>query len=156
MSKEQVIARVRDFWPQIVEAVQSNNLRPELLAGLVCQESGGNKYAMRAEPKFRWISDDYAAQRPGGMSSDTELWGRKISWGLCQLMGQVARERGFQGWWPELCEPEVNLALGAGLLAWCIARRGGDVEAGLLRYNGGGFEEYPGQVLAWAEEFEDS
>lgn len=153
MSREQAAQRAMRYWPLIVEAAESNKLRPELLAGVVCQESAGNPYAMRVEPGFKWIGRDLAQGRPTSMSSATELWGRKTSWGLCQLMGQVARERGFRGWWPALCEPDLNLAYGARHLAWCLDRRGGDEFEGLLRWNGGGLKEYPSLVMSWAELF---
>ena len=144
------IDRVMVYWPLIEEQALAHGLRPALLAGLVCQESAGNPYAMRHEPRFRWISEDYGARRPAGMSLATELNGRMTSWGLCQLMGQVARERGFRGWWPALCEPDLGLKYGAAHLAWCIERRNKSEQEGLLRYNGGALSEYPGQVLAWA------
>lgn len=142
----------------IMDAAKREGVPPAVLAGLVCQESAGNAWAMRHEPKFRWLPKEAGvliAEKPGGMSFETELAGRKTSWGLCQLMGQVLREMGFRGWWPAACQPDVNLKYGARFLAAKIAINNGDVHAGLLAYNGGGVKEYPGRVLGWAKHFEE-
>jgi soluble lytic murein transglycosylase-like protein len=149
----QTVGKVLLYWPLIEEQAASFKIAPDVLAALACHESMGNPYAMRVEPNFKWIPDDYAKDRPGIMSVSTEFWGRKISWGLCQVMGQIARERGFKGWWPALCEPDLGLHYGAAHLAWCIARCKGDLRAGLRRYNGGGIKNYPDKVLEWAPLF---
>ena len=150
---DEIVQRVKRFWPLVEEQAQAFKLDPEILAGLVCHESHGNQYAMRVETNFKWISADYAKHRPSLMSIATEFWGRKTSWGLCQVMGQVARERGFGGWWPALCEPDLGLHYGAIHLAWCIEHCQDDLRAGLRRYNGGGIRNYPDKVLGWARHF---
>ena len=37
-----------------------------------------------------------------------------------QIMGAVARERGFRGWLTELCDPQANLEWGCKHLRWMI------------------------------------
>ena len=37
-----------------------------------------------------------------------------------QIMGAVARERGFRGWLTELCDPAVNLEWGCRHLRWMV------------------------------------
>jgi len=55
-----------------------------------------------------------------GVTILTELLGQQTSWGLLQIMGAVARERGFKGWLTELCDPQVNLEWGCRHLRWMI------------------------------------
>jgi hypothetical protein len=67
----------------------------------------------------------------------------------CQVMGQVAREMGFDGTFlSALCDPEQGLAIGCKLLRKKLDAMDGDVTRGLLAWNGGGNPAYPGQVLA--------
>ena len=51
-----------------------------------------------------------------------ELVEEQISWGLLQIMGAVARERGLKGWLTRLLQPEVNLSIGIKHLQWLAAR----------------------------------
>ena len=44
--------------------------------------------------------------------SPTERVGQMCSWGLMQVMGAVAREYGFKGYFPQLCDPVVGLRYG--------------------------------------------
>jgi soluble lytic murein transglycosylase-like protein len=66
-----------------------------------------------------------------------------------QVMGQVAREAGFAGHFlSELCEPHAGIDIGCKVLKGKLARAAGDVEKGLLYWNGGGNPEYAKQVMA--------
>lgn len=80
---------------------------PWELVQAICQvESSLNPWAFKPEPKYRWFVGRVDAM------SETEKWGQQISWGLMQVMGAVAREHGFTGWFPKLCEPSVGLHYG--------------------------------------------
>ena len=66
-----------------------------------------------------------------------------------QVMGQVAREMGFDATFlSTLCDPEQNLAVGCKLLRKKLDAVDGDVTRGLMAWNGGANPAYPGQVLA--------
>ena len=78
---------------------------------------------------------------------------QRISYGLCQVMGAVAREHGLEGYLTRLCDPRVGLHYGARHLSWCLKVTGGDMRAALLKYNGGGNRDYPAKVFGWAEKF---
>ena len=55
------------------------------------------------------------------------------------MMGQVAREHGFQGHFlSALSDPAVGLAIGCAVLAAKLAAGGGTVPRGLALWNGGG------------------
>ena len=118
----------------------------DLLAAIVQVESGGNPWAMRYESGYRWLwdvlrkapyqpGDDFPS--PRGVSSDSERIGQKTSWGLMQIMGAVARERGFDGpFLSKLCDPAINMKFGCMHLVGYY-RRHGSWEAAAASYNAG-------------------
>jgi len=73
-----------------------------------------------------WQADPVKLAKFGGVvvgdraSILTELLGQQASWGLMQIMGATARERGFKGWLTELCDPAVNLEWGCRHLRWML------------------------------------
>jgi hypothetical protein len=87
-----------------------------LVCAVVEQESAWDTHAIRYEPGFR---TRYVA--PLGLPPTEEI-ARSISWGLMQVMGQVAREHGFQGkFLSALCDPAIGLDLGCAALASKLA-----------------------------------
>lgn len=93
-------------------AAARHALHPALICAVVEQESAWNSFAMRYEPAFR---ARYVA--PLGLPITEEV-ARSISWGLMQVMGQVARENGFDGkFLSALCDPAAGLDCGCRVLA---------------------------------------
>ena len=91
-------------------------LDPALVCAIIEQESAWNPHAIRYEPGFR---TRYVA--PMGLPPTEEI-ARSISWGLMQVMGQVAREHGFTGkFLSALCDPALGLDIGCAALADKIA-----------------------------------
>jgi soluble lytic murein transglycosylase-like protein len=127
--------RLGDLWPIIVHVAARHDLEPELVAAVVLTESAGIPEAVRYEPRYRWLHHPERV-RPRLSSLATETEGQKTSWGLMQVMGGVAREQGFQGWFPALCRPAEGLEWGCRYLARLIVRFG-SVEAGVSAYNQG-------------------
>ena len=120
----------------------------DLLRAIVLTESGGDRFAMRYEPRYRWLWDvkrnrPYSSKTPdlfpapAGVSRETERNAQMTSWGLMQVMGAVARERGFEGrFLSELCSIEVGMRYGCQhLLAY--RKRYGNWEAAAVSYNAG-------------------
>jgi hypothetical protein len=102
--------------PDLIALARAAAAYHELDAALVCaiieQESAWNTYAIRYEPGFR---TRYVA--PLHLPPTEEI-ARSISWGLMQVMGQVAREHGFDGkFLSALCDPALGLDLGCAVLA---------------------------------------
>jgi hypothetical protein len=92
-------------------AAAYHELDPALVCAIIEQESAWNTYAIRYEPGFR---TRYVA--PLHLPSTEEI-ARSISWGLMQVMGQVAREHGFDGkFLSSLCDPALGLDLGCAVL----------------------------------------
>lgn len=85
----------------------------DLIAAIITVESDSDPWAMRFEKKFL---RRYVSMRPpvyGSVSHATERIQLATSWGLMQVMGMVARERGFIGpFLSELCEPVVGIDFG--------------------------------------------
>lgn len=135
---------------EIAAAADAYGLRPELIAAVIIQESSGIADARRPENDFyhRYLlKPDLPGYFPPDVPRGVELVCRATSWGLMQIMGQVARELGFRGrYFTELEEPGANINLGCRHLANLI-RRAGSERGGLLRYNGGGDPRYPEKVL---------
>ena len=152
---------------------------PRGLALAVCeQESSFDPWAWNPEPKYRCLWDllmqkpfrkltpaeiasefppkDFRA--PRGVPTDAEWWGQQASWGLMQVMGAVARERGFMGkFLSQLCDPGVGLPYGCIHLAAYLQRYKEPFPA-LEAYNGGPGAvgknaKYAREVLARLEHF---
>jgi soluble lytic murein transglycosylase-like protein len=135
------------------DAARAHSLWPELVCAVVEQESAWNAWALRYEPAFyaRYVEPQLAR---GTVLDPTEARTRAFSWGLMQVMGQVAREHDFAGAsLAELCEPATGLAVGCRVLAAKIAAAEGNVARALLLWNGGGNRDYAAAVLARAAHY---
>lgn len=121
-------------------------LTPSLVCGICEQESSWNPDATRYEPAFyvRYIEPLINNMVIVDMA---EAKNRATSFGLMQVMGEVARELGYAGPFP-FADPEVGIRWGCEKFARCVSVSKGDVIAALLRYNGGSNQEYPRQVIA--------
>jgi soluble lytic murein transglycosylase-like protein len=127
-------------------------LVPELVCAVVEQESGWDPWAVRYEPAFmtKYVAPLFTNNKISG----TEAYTRAMSWGLMQVMGQVAREKGVTlRFLSGLCDPEAGLSVGCEVLAEKLARNGGDVVKGLQAWNGGGNPTYAKEVLARVDRY---
>jgi soluble lytic murein transglycosylase-like protein len=102
------------FDTEIQDAATRYNLPVGLIHSIVQVESSGNPWAIRYEPGFqRLYLDGKPIRIYGPITKETELIARATSWGLMQVMGQVARERGFEGiFLSELCKPVAGIEYG--------------------------------------------
>jgi soluble lytic murein transglycosylase-like protein len=124
----------------------AHGLDPALVCAVCEQESAWNVWAIRYEDGFyaRYVMPQMALWKINA----TEARARAFSWGLLQIMGEVARERGFIGdSLSSLCDPATGLEYGCRHLSNRLAAAGGDVTQGLLLWNGGANPQYPAQVL---------
>lgn len=128
-------------------AAGAQGLDAPLVCAVIEQESGWNPWAMRYEPAFfaKYVASLYTNYK----ISASEAYARGFSWGLMQVMGQVAREAGFAGpYLSALCDPEQSLAVGCRVLQKKFDAMGGDCTRALQAWNGGGNAEYAAQVMA--------
>ena len=134
-------------------------LDPSLVCAIVEQESAWNPWAIRYEPAFfaKYVAPLYTNNK----ICSSEAYARGFSWGLMQVMGQVARENGYtEPFLSSLCDPADALEIGCRVLrkkfdavsvpvAQTILSASGDViTRALLAWNGGSNPGYPVQVLA--------
>jgi soluble lytic murein transglycosylase-like protein len=129
------------------KAAAAQSLEPALVCAIVEQESAWNPWAMRYEPAFftKYVAPLYTNNK----ITATEAYARGFSWGLMQVMGQVARESGFDAQFlSALCDPEQALAVGCKVLRKKFDAVSGDTTRALLAWNGGANALYPVQVLA--------
>jgi soluble lytic murein transglycosylase-like protein len=132
---------------ELVALARSAAARHSLDAALVCaiveQESSWDPHAIRYEAAFR---TRYVT--PLGLPATEEV-ARSISWGLMQVMGQVAREHGFaEKSLAALCDPATALEIGCTVFAAKLNAAGQDVPRALRFWNGGSNHDYAAQVLA--------
>lgn len=123
--------------PEIRTVIESKatkyNLDPDLVEAHILQESSGIPTATRFEPAFyeRYVL-------PVNLKDQVEARGRSTSFGLMQIMGQVARELGYQGAWSGLMDIDTNLEYGCKKLAKCYIKYGKkDIKEGIAAYNSG-------------------
>jgi len=137
------------------DAATKHSLDPALVCAVVEQESAWDAHAIRYEPAFR---TRYVT--PLGLPPTEEI-ARSISWGLMQVMGQVAREHGFAAkFLSALCDPVAGLDAGCDVLvskfatAVAAAQSHGTfpdastlAASALQLWNGGGNPNYATEVL---------
>jgi soluble lytic murein transglycosylase-like protein len=125
------------------EAAGKYALDPALVCAIIEQESSWNPWAIRYEPAFyvHYVM-------PQRNLSATEAYARAFSWGLMQIMGEVAREEGFPGDLPSLCDPAIGLDAGCNHFKRKLVQANNDVAHALQLWNGGGNPQYFTQVLA--------
>jgi soluble lytic murein transglycosylase-like protein len=119
-------------------------LQPSLVGAVCEQESDWYPWAVRFEPAFeaRYIKPALP------QSPSTLQLCEAMSFGLMQVMGEVAIEFGWTGRsLLELCDPDIGVLYGCRKLARCFQSHS-DLEAALLSYNGGSNRNYPSLVIA--------
>jgi soluble lytic murein transglycosylase-like protein len=124
------------------QAAINAGLNPALVKAICEQESSWKETATRFEPGFKKRYVD-----PMKLD-EAEAIARSTSWGLMQIMGEVAREYGYKGDLKELLKAENSLFWGLKHLKKIFVGKGGDLRATLLRWNGGGRPAYADEVLA--------
>src|SRR6266571_2881329 len=129
------------------KAAAAQSLDPALVCAVIEQESGWNPWAIRYEPAF--FSKYVASLYTNNKISASEAYARGFSWGLMQVMGQVARETGFDALFlSAMCDPEQGLAVGCKVLRKKFDAAAGGTTHALVAWNSGGNPNYAAQVLA--------
>lgn len=167
-----------DIHDLIISTADRLKLPRALVLAIGEQESSFDPWAWNPEPKYRYLWDvlmmkpfrkltpaenaseippkDFRAYK--GVPADAEWWGQQASWGVLQIMGAVARERGFAGrYLSQLCDPPEGLKYGCIHLA-ALLRRYKDPFPALEAWNGGpgavgNNGNYAKEVLARLEHF---
>lgn len=126
----------------VFEASQRSGVPGVLIRAVIAVESGGDASAVRHEPHYlarvTWTRNPDQAR----------MWASSI--GLMQVMATNLRRLKPEASYTLLFDPEVNVQVGAKILADCIARnqtasRAFTIRRALVCYNGS--EEYPDKVF---------
>lgn len=149
---------VADMRQLAVTTASAHRIDPTLVQAVCHHESGWNPWATRYEQGFfdRYVSEVRmpTVQTFGICSSVTERRLRATSFGLMQIMGQVARESGYKAvFLTQLCDPYPGLEYGCIKLARCLKANNNDPRGALLMFNGGADSGYPDKVLAHLKEY---
>lgn len=120
----------------IAKVAKEHGLNPKLVQALVSVESGGDTWASRFEPGWRWYLSPKKWAAITRRSKATETVHQATSWGLMQVMGTVAREEGYRESLPALCIPERGLEYGCRKLKKLIDKYV-TLEEALSAYNSG-------------------
>ena len=125
----------------------ARGLLPHVVCAICERESSWDPWAIRYEPDFqrRYVT-------PLGLDATASV-ARSISWGLMQVMGQSAREVGYAGPLPALCDPANGLEWGCRLFAEKLKHAEGNYQQALNLWNGGDNPAYAPEVLAIAEQY---
>jgi len=136
-----------DMQQLTVTIADAFSIDPALVCAVCHHESNWDPWAVRYEPAFysRYISSMK-------LLTESEKQMRACSFGLMQVLGQVARELGFSGMYlTELCDPPKGIYTGCQKLARCLKDKNGNCTDALLAYNGGTNLAYPGLVLQFVD-----
>lgn len=100
--------RSTQFAPVIEKTSQLYSVDSKLIRAIIQQESEFNPWVVRYEVNYRYLltPEKFAGSQN---SLSTELNNQKMSWGLGQIMGGLAREQGFIEILPMLLIPEYNI-----------------------------------------------
>jgi hypothetical protein len=79
------------------------------IRAIITQESNWEQYALRYEPGYNYFYKIEEMAKKFSITVDTERQTQRLSWGLGQIMGALAREQGHIGPMGELFEPLINL-----------------------------------------------
>lgn len=143
---------ISKYRPLIVLAAQQAGIDPELLEAIVWQESSDDPFAFRYEAAFfkQAIRDNPRAKAHefGPLAA--------CSYGLCQILYEVACEDGFDGPPEDLFDPAHNLTVGARHLKTLLDWAAGDESKACGAYNAGrggwasdAGRRYSAGVLRW-------
>lgn len=156
------------FKKEIKENADKFKLDPCLVAAIVYAESNFDPCAMRFEENYRWLYKVKFFASLAKISIDTETAMQKFSYGLMQIMGAAAKERGYHGFLPELCtRPELGLYYGCMHFQKGLKRYGYDVESAIAAYNAGSpivdketgkfiNQKYVDKIMSKYEEYKDN
>ena len=118
-------------------AAEAQNVPWDVLAAIAMVESGGNQYAMRYEPLYKYTYRVYEIATNFRITPDTEEVSQKTSVGYCQIMFAWLREHGFNGHFAEAFDAKTNFLWAAKKLRQLVDKYGEVEEDIISAYNQG-------------------
>lgn len=108
------------------------SIDPRLIAAMCMVESEGDTWAVRYEKLWRHFLNPMRWAKLVRVSTATEEICQRMSWGLMQVMGTVARELGLKDDIPMLCRPDIGLLYGVKKLRHCFNRATAENRLGII------------------------
>lgn len=139
------------FESQIRDIAKESGLPPALLAGIIQEESRFDAWATRMEPRYMnskrvsRAAEHWSALHAGIPTAFTERADRSRSYGLMQIMGETAREEGYNArYLAALFAAPDGLRAGAKHLKILLARYPHDTLSAISAYNQGSPRKHNG------------
>jgi len=127
-----------NWWARDYSAKYEVNIDPEVIEAIIRVESSGNPWAVRHEPRFLvWLKTRIKSLNSVATQT-TEYQLRSTSFGLGQIMGQTARELGFnEPYLTQLCDPDINIRYTCKYFGKLLRRYRGEEHWAISAYNAG-------------------
>lgn len=109
------IINLKQYQQLITDSANQFSIGPSVIFGIVWEETKGNTWNPRFEETYYEGKKFYVPSLTAhklGISLVTEQVMQSMSWGLMQILGVVARESGYLGPLPQLCDPAIGLYWG--------------------------------------------
>lgn len=129
--------KILEYMKSIEKHAKEHGLEPSLVAAICMQESSGDPFAHRFEAEWRYYKDIDSFARKCRITADTERAAQAFSYGLMQIMGSVAREKGFSEALPKLFDIDTNLRFGCMHLAGFLKKYNQNMDQAIASYNAG-------------------
>jgi len=94
---------------ELIQLIESFEVSPKWVNAIILQESSWKNYALRFEPNYPYLFQVDQFAKKLVITSATETTCQKMSWGLGQIMGALAREQGHDGPMGQLFKPKYNI-----------------------------------------------
>ena len=133
------MAKGPDWLVEITNKIADNTrINRELVQAICAVESSWNRYAVRFEPTWKYVTQADAWASKLNITTQTETQLQSMSWGLMQIMGSVARELGFTDYIHRLSDPLLGVNYGCLKLRKLYERYGEANESDIIAgYNAG-------------------
>lgn len=97
--------------PIIEKHARTFGIEFNLVKAFCLVESSFEPHSAKYESLYSYIfhPEAYAGKKGNNVNVVTERMLQMTSWGPMQLMGAVARERGYDGFLPDLCNPDIGI-----------------------------------------------
>lgn len=130
----------------IKDCAERYGIRAVLIQAICEAESSYNPKAMKYEPGYNWTYKVNELARCLKITPETEEALQRMSFGLMQVMGAVAREYGFSGHLTDLLDAQLGLSYGCKHLKRLTERHGEERKV-IAAYNAGSPRYRPDKVL---------
>jgi soluble lytic murein transglycosylase-like protein len=96
-------------WDVLKEVIRGHDIDPEIVAALITQESNWDPWVARYEPTYSYLYKPDEFAKKNKITRLTEECLQKVSFGLGQIMGAVAREMGHEDSLLKMSDPKINV-----------------------------------------------